>query len=335
MPNRFTELVRALRAKIENVERLGTLVIPGLFVLGSISLAAIGWTYFFSAPDAFPDDSIVTVSDGKVLSEIADDLARDGVIRSPAVFVLWAKLSGEEKSYHAGRYYFAERLNVFQVSSRIANARTGMESVRITLTEGMAAFEMAELLALQLPEFSEDAFLEAATPYEGYLFPDTYFIEPGTPEVEIVERLRETFFTRLDEAAIDLGSRSFEDVVIMASLIEKEAQLDQDRYTISGILWNRIARNMPLQVDAVFGYIKKRSGYAPIGSDLDIDSPYNTYRNRGLPPGAIANPGLASIRAAAAPERTPYFYYLTDDDGVMRYARTFDEHKANRARYGI
>lgn len=329
------EYLRVLRAKAENLERFSALIIPGLFVLASVSLAAIGWTYFFSAPEAFPDDSIVTVEEGSALSEIADDLARDGVIRSPAVFVLWAKASGEEKSYHAGRYYFAEPLNVFQVSSRIAHARTGMESVRVTLTEGMAAFEMAEHLSTALPEFSEEAFLEAAAPYEGYLFPDTYFIEPGTPEAEIVARLRDTFFARIDEAAIDLGPRSLEDVVIMASLIEKEAQKDDDRYTISGILWNRIARDMPLQVDAVFGYIKKRSGYAPTGSDLDIDSPYNTYRNRGLPPTAIANPGMASIRAAAAPERTPYFYYLTDTDGVMRYARTFEEHKANRARYGI
>ena len=119
----------------------------------------------------------------------------------------------------------------------------------------------------------------------------------------------------------------------MASLIEKEADTAEDRRIVSGILWNRIDADMPLQVDAVFGYILDRSGYAPTGSDLEIDSPYNTYENRGLPPGPIANPGLDALTAALHPAATEYFYYLTGRDGLMYYAETFEEHKRNRELY--
>ncbi|MBP9816793.1 MAG: endolytic transglycosylase MltG, partial [Candidatus Pacebacteria bacterium] len=102
---------------------------------------------------------------------------------------------------------------------------------------------------------------------------------------------------------------------------------------VSGILWNRIELGMPLQVDAVFGYIQDTQTYSPSFDDLEIESPYNTYRNKGLPPGPIANPGVNSILAAVTPTKTEYLYYLTGRDGKMYYAETFEAHKANRARY--
>ncbi len=119
----------------------------------------------------------------------------------------------------------------------------------------------------------------------------------------------------------------------MASLLEKEARTYDVRRTIAGILWNRIDADMPLQVDAVFGYIKGTKTFHPSYADLDIESPYNTYRNKGLPPGAIGNPGIEAIRAAATPLETKYFFYLTDREGVMRYARNFEGHVRNRALY--
>lgn len=119
----------------------------------------------------------------------------------------------------------------------------------------------------------------------------------------------------------------------MASLIEREAKTDEDRKTIAGILWNRIDLKMPLQVDAVFGYIKGIDTYHPTSEDLSIESPYNTYLHAGLPPTPISNPGLESLHAAATPTKTDYLYYLTGKDGVMHYAKTFEEHKANRAKY--
>ena len=116
----------------------------------------------------------------------------------------------------------------------------------------------------------------------------------------------------------------------MASILEKEARKLETRKVIAGILWKRIEIGMPLQVDAVFGYIHATSTYSPTFEDLEVDSPYNTYTNRGLPPGPIGNPGLESIRAALEPTKTPYLYYLTGKDGFMYYAKTFDQHVANR-----
>jgi UPF0755 protein len=122
-------------------------------------------------------------------------------------------------------------------------------------------------------------------------------------------------------------------LVIMASLLEREAKTLADKRMVAGILWNRIKIGMPLQVDAVFGYIHDRATYSPSFDDLHVDSPYNTYLNKGLPPGPIDNPGLDSIIAAATPTKTSDLYYLTGSDGQMHYAKTFEQHKQNRALY--
>ena len=134
-------------------------------------------------------------------------------------------------------------------------------------------------------------------------------------------------------AAVAESGRDFSDIVIMASLIEKEAGSRKDAEIISGILWKRIEIGMPLQVDAVFPYIIGKNTYEVTLQDLEVDSPYNTYKYPGLPIGPISNPGLVSIKAAINPQKTNYLYYLNDTNGVMHYATTFDEHKINKARH--
>lgn len=288
-----------------------------------------------SAPSAFPTDSLIDVPAGVPVSVLAASLEQEQVIRSSLLFHIWMRLTGADREVHAGTYYFAEPLNMLEVASRIKDGERGIESIRITLTEGMNAREMGDALAAALPMFDAKLFTTLATPFEGYLFPDTYFIDPGTTPQSVLARLQETFTDRtraLQQAAEERGI-PFTDVVTLASLIEKEADTAEDRRMVSGILWNRLEVGMPLQVDAVFGYILNRSGYAPTGEDLDIDSPYNTYENRGLPPGPIANPGIDALDAALNPTESEYFYYLTGRDGLMYYARTFDEHKGNRELY--
>lgn len=292
-----------------------------------ILVLGLTWHLLFSDPDHFPTHSLITVREGVPFSVIAEDLEDAHVIRSSFMFTLWARATGSDRSIHAGRYLFSVSLNMFQVSSRIKEGDTGIESVRVTLTEGMASFEMAEVLSAALPDFDTDAFLVEAKQHEGYLFPDTYFIEPGTPVVDIIARLRENFDMRTSDLALT------NDNVIMASLIEKEANTPEDRRLVSGILWNRLKKGMRLQVDATFGYTKGISGYVPNGNDPDIDSPYNTYLNAGLPKGAIANPGRDALLAALHPTPSTYLYYLTGKDGRMYYARTFEEHKRNREQF--
>ncbi|HWH07207.1 MAG TPA: endolytic transglycosylase MltG [Candidatus Paceibacterota bacterium] len=321
----------ALKARIASRPR-SALSIASVLALILIAALAV-WFIFFRAPSGFPLNHLVMVSSDAPLSQIAADLESERVISSAFLFSAWMRITGQDRNVHAGSYLFKEPAGLLEVASRIHRGERGIESVRVTLPEGMTVREMGGVFAHALPDFSAAEFVELSTPYEGYLFPDTYFIEPGTTPLQMRERMRAVFDERIAQIDIAASGRSLEEVVIMASIIEEEANKDEDRYIVSGILWNRIAQDMPLQVDAVFGYIRGVSGYAPTASDLKIDSPYNTYRNRGLPPGPIANPGLASLQAAAAPAETSYLYYLTGQDGNMYYAHTFEAHKRNRELY--
>jgi len=309
-------------------------------ILGSAALLLIlatlvSWFSFIHPPSDFPTDRLIHVEEDASVGAIAVSLQEERVIRSSFFFRGWMKITGADREVHAGTYYFPKPLTLFGVAERIATGERGIDSVRVTLTEGMTSWEMGETLAAALPDFSEETFVELARPYEGYLFPDTYFIDPGTSPEQVVERLRETFSQKTEALQADIEGRGLflNEVVTMASLIEKEADTPEDRRLVSGILWNRIESDMPLQVDAVFGYILSRSGYAPTGEDLELESPYNTYANRGLPPGPIANPGLDSLDAALYPGDTNFFYYLTGRDGKMYYATTFEAHKENRELY--
>jgi UPF0755 protein len=303
----------------------------GIIVLDILFVLTLVWFFLLAAPGTFPTDRLIEVAEDATVEEIAIMLEEEGVVQSSFLFKTWMRVSGADRSVHAGTYYFAEKLNLFQVASRIKDGERGIVSIRVTLTEGMTSWEMGDVLAETLPDFNAEVFTELAKPHEGYLFPDTYFFDPGTAPEEIVTRLRETFDTKTE--TIRQEADAFDRIVVMASLIEKEADTPESRRIVSGILWNRIEIDMPLQVDAVFGYILGRSGYAPTGEDLDIDSPYNTYRNRELPPGPIANTGLDSLDAALHPASTDYFYYLTGRDGEMYYAADFEGHKRNRELY--
>lgn len=301
-----------------------------------VLLAVFGiWTIFFRAPANFPVDQLVSVRSDVPLTQIAADLEAGHVIPSSFLFSAWMRVTGSDREVHAGSYIFAKPVGMLEVARRIHEGERGVESIKVTLPEGMTVREMSTVLAGSVPGFSGEAFLATADEYEGYLFPDTYFIEPGTTPEQFAARMRHTFSDKIKtiESEIGRGVAPLKDIVIMASIIEKEANTQEDQYIVSGILWNRIERDMPLQVDAVFGYIHGKSGYAPTGSDLKLDSPYNTYLYRGLPPGPIANPGLDTLRAAALPIETPYLYYLTGRDGNMYYAKTFEQHKRNRELY--
>jgi UPF0755 protein len=207
--------------------------------------------------------------------------------------------------------------------------------LRVTLTEGMASFDMARTLGAALPGFDAAAFEVLAKPREGYLFPDTYEFLPSTTATATVERLADTFEEKVAPLLPDIAAsgHSEAEVITMASIVEREAATPEDRRIVAGILWKRLALPMRLQVDAPFGYLHEDMGYAPTSADTASDSPYNTYRRDGLPPGPISNPGLDAIEAAARPAETGYLYYLTGKDGAMHYAKTFEEHKANVAKY--
>jgi UPF0755 protein len=296
--------------------------------------AVVGYL-FLLPPSGFPAGSVIVVPDDASFGETAAMLEELRVVRSAFLLKAVARIGHADRQVQAGRYVFTEPMGMTSVLYRLAHGISGIPSLRVTFPEGYSAREMADTLAAAIPGFDAAAFLKAAAPYEGYLFPDTYMIAyDATPE-EIVVRLRTTFDMKIEELheAFSRSTRSKEDIVIMASILEKEAKGREDMRVVSGILWNRVALNRALQVDAVFGYIKGVDTYHPSGEDLEIESPYNTYLYPGLPPGPIGNPGIEALTAAAAPVETDNLYYLTGRDGQMRYAKTFEEHKENRERY--
>ena len=306
------------------------------FVAFVVSLMIVGgYEILFAPPTSFPSGSMVSILPGASAPAIAQELANTHLIAHPSLLRLLLRLSGKSESLHAGTYLFIAPENLFAVAYRLTTGDYGLPRVRLTFVEGVTVREMAAQIADAFPNITAQDFLAEAKPYEGYLFPDTYFFPPSADTASVIALMRDNFDAKTVPLARDIqaSGRSLSDTVILASLIEKEARTTADREIVAGILLNRLKAGMPLQVDAVFGYIKGRDTYSPSLADLAINSPYNTYLHKGLPPGPIDNPGLDSLEAAANPAKTKYLYYLTDKNGVMHYATTYAEHHANQNKY--
>jgi UPF0755 protein len=291
--------------------------------------------YMLALPPLWFRSGIVIITEGESAADIAKSLKDAHIIRSTTVFRVFLRLAGTDAQVRAGTYKFGSPESLASIERRLLTADYGIPMVRLTFVEGFTVREAALQVAAAFPSISKESFMDAATPYEGYLFPDTYSIPQTATGADIIKMMRDRFTTSvvtLEQSGKATG-HPISDIVTMASIIEREARTDESRKIVAGILWNRIERNMPLQVDAVFGYIFDRQTYSPSIKDLKVDSPYNTYTHKGLPPGPISNPGMSALMAAARPASTTYLYYLTGKDGLMRYATTYAAHKANLNAY--
>jgi UPF0755 protein len=201
--------------------------------------------------------------------------------------------------------------------------------------EGFTIKEFADIASRSLPDFNSEEFLAQNTNLEGYLFPDTYYVPADFTAEEFGMLLQETFTEKTLNLATSLETHPLgtDGVIKVASLLEREANTEESMKMVSGILQNRLAEGMRLQTDASLEYVLNRPLGTLTAEDLEIDSPYNTYRYGGLPPTPIGNPGLTAIMAVLSPTPSDYLYYLTDEDGVFHYAETFDEHKQNIVKY--
>lgn len=295
----------------------------------------VGYHIAFSPPIDFPTGSIVNITSGTSATEVATQLATEHVIKHPQLLRAILRVSGESAHIQAGPYLFSAPEDLLTIAYRLIAGAYDLPPVRITFPEGETARDAAARVSSAFPYISASDFLSKAQPYEGYLFPDTYVFLPSAGTDFIVKTMRDTFNTKVAPVASEVkaSGHSLPDIVIMASLIEREARTDATKRMVAGILWNRLKLGMPLQVDAVFGYIYGRDTYSPSYADLKVDSPYNTYTHKGLPPGPISNPGLNSIDAALHPTKSSYLYYLTGSDNLMHYATTYAGHQVNRRRY--
>lgn len=312
-------------------------------LLAPLAILIIVFIFFFTwykegllAIDSKDKTPVVfVIQPGTSVSKIAQNLESEKLIRSKLVFYLLVKLNGLERKIQYGDF----RLNRQMTTSEIAQELThGTLDVWITIIEGLRNEEIAQILSKEL-SIPESVFINAARQKQGYLFPDTYLIPKGATALQVVTILENNFKQKVNlsiEQKLANQDLTLSEGVILASLLEREAQSFEDKKMVAGILLNRLRIEMPLQVDATvqysLGYVSQEQTWWKknlTSRDLKIDSLYNTYLYPGLPPGPIANPGLESILAIAEAKKSNYLYYLTDDKGMMHYASTLEEHNQN------
>lgn len=304
-----------------------TLVIFVIFVIFFHAL--------FISPRDFPVGILIKVERGMTLDDISARLYEKDAIRSQFIFTTLVTLLAGDRGSLAGDYFFSIPETAWGMAERITRGEYGLDPIRITFPEGVTVAEIVEVLDSKLPSFDKWTFVRLSQGKEGYLFPDTYFFLPNVGPEEIIREMSENFENKLVALAetIEKSGKTQEEIIIMASIIEREAITFKDKQIVSGILWKRIEISMPLQVDAPFVYAINKGSFELTRADLKTDSPYNTYTRKGLPVGPIANPGLDSIIAAIEPAETQYLFYLSDRYSKMHYAKDFEGHKKNRRLY--
>jgi UPF0755 protein len=296
--------------------------------------------YYVAAPtQRFNTPRIVTIQKGESMSAAARALARKGVVRSAALFAIYAEMAGQATLIKPGDYQFKGSENMAAVLHHLVNG--DFMVVTITVTEGMTVHQVGEKLAAA-GLVCDGAFDRAASSgplvralglgplgAEGYLFPATYRFPPHVTVAQILEAMIGRFFDNLTPAMVQRSFQlglSIPEMVTMASMIEKEARVAGERRLIASVFYNRLALGMPLQSDPT-------AQYNPAGENRQVlsavrtPSPFNTYDFVGLPPGPIANPGPASIEAALYPAHTDYLYFVARNDGTHIFSRTFKQHE--------
>jgi len=282
--------------------------------------------------------TIFVIEKGEGLNEVANALETQKLIRSRVVFYLVAKKLGIEKKIQAGDFRLSPSQDVYQIAEQLTH---GTLDEWVTIIEGLRKEEIAQILSKSF-NIPETEFIRSAQ--EGYLFPDTYLIPKDATAGSVLEILSANFNKKFDSAlkAEALQKKISErEVIILASLVEREARGETDRKEVAGILLKRLKKDWPLQIDATVQYAL---GYQPIEKtwwkktltkdDIELRSDFNTYENPGLPPAPICNPSLSAIKAVInADENTPYWFYLSDTKGVMHYSKTIEEHNENIEKY--
>lgn len=287
------------------------------------------------SPNVTQRNTIVRIEKNMTVTEAAQLLKSKGIIKFVSVYKTYVSIFHRNLGVQEGSYLFNEPQTALRIAYRTAYGVKNLEKIKLTIFEGSNSKEIASLIKKQIPTFDNIDFLARAKKYEGYLFPETYFVDSDVKPQEIIDMMRDQFNDSITALSPALASstRSIEDIITMASIIEEEANNAKDRKIISGILWKRLDEGMPLQVDVPFYYIMDKGTTAVTLKDLATPSPYNLYLNKGLPPTPISNPGLSAIEAALYPTPSPYYFYLADRTGVTHYAKNHDGHVANKQKY--
>ena len=313
-------------------------VVFDLLVITPALLGGALWYILNQPPSGFVPQTI-EIEPGTSVRAISAQLADASIVKSEDLLNLTLRITQDATLIKAGMYEFTQPQTTYQIAAHLVSGDILNELVTLTFIEGESAASVSNRAAAVLEEFDADEFALLTVNHEGRLFPDTYFVAPDFTTTELVQLLTEKHVEVLNEL-LTTGSTSLsqEEIVTIASIVEREANTPESMRTVAGIFLNRLTIGMPLQADASIEYALETSlNELPPGqlaTELrEFNSPYNTYLNPGLPPTPIGNPGRIALSAVINPIESAYFYYITGDDGEFYYAETYDQHLNNIARY--
>jgi UPF0755 protein len=340
--------------------------LAGVLVL----LAALGigtsrvydwWNYNVYTPVSAASQRVVFHIDaGEPPTQVSDDLLNQRLIRDRTVFDLYLRFTGAAAKFEAGSFILNRNMNMAQITDALQHAAP--DQLGVTIPEGFPLKFQAQYVekagvgtaadylaaandpALAAPyDFLSSRPATASPPLEGYLFPDTYLINKGSGVRALITAQLDQFGkvfspdlrAQVKQATANRPAETVESIVILASMVEREANLDSDRGNVCSVYYNRLALNMPLGVDATLLYALGRLTPEPTAAELQLDSPFNTRTHAGIPPGPISNPGKAALLACINPPKTTYIYYFADRKGVTHFESNAQDFERDKQTYGV
>lgn len=279
---------------------------------------------------------VVEVVEGESLSSVADKLYDKKIIKNKFIFKNFIKLTRQDSRIQIGEYTYHKPMNTVEILNKLAAGRFEYIPVIITIKEGEDYRTITDKVYNNFKnvaaQYSKEELSEILKSKEGYLFPETYNFAPFATLEGIFKKIDEEFTKRV-VVKYNLEPTELNKILVIASILEKEVPHPEDMKIVSGIIQNRLKKDMPLQMDSTLGYFTGKASLELTTDDLKLDSPYNTYKVKGLPSGPIGNPGDVAIDAAMNPDKNDYLFFLSGPDGVNHYAKTYAEHLKNRRIY--
>lgn len=332
------------------VRVFGLLLVLGLLSAGTLVFVD---SALFQPLNPGGEDVVFEVRPGQGLRTVSRNLERADLIPFGILVEVYGRRQGYAGRLQAGRYLVSGAMTPAEILSKIVSGDAVQDELTVTIPEGWSLDDIESYFE-ELGLFTRERFQEAAvmgeeyrdlgfldhletnTILDGYLFPDTYRIFPDSTPESIVRRMLTNFEQRVilglsEELSED--DRGIHEILTLASIVQAESANDEEMPIVAGVFWKRLLEWIPLESDATVNYVLGTNKRQPTFADTEVDDPYNTYENYGLPPGPIGNPGLAAIKAALKPANNPYYFFLHPEEGGIILSRTFAEHLQNKARY--
>lgn len=292
----------------------------------------------------------VIISSGSSTGQIGQILEEEGIISSADKFKIWSRIKGYDSRYKAGTYTLSPSMDFQKIADIIVSGK--VTTVNFTIPEGYTIYQTASAIAakglgdydtlvslIEAGDFEYDFLKDAQNnknKLEGYLFPNTYTVDEGMNEEQIIKVMLDQFEKQPYKVYAESGSSySLNDIITVASIIERECKVDEERPLVASVIYNRLAKGMPLQMCSTVQYVLGKQKEVLTYADTRIESPYNTYTNTGLPPGPICSPGLAAIKAALNPADTDYLYFVLSEklDGTSNFSSDYAQFEKDKAAY--